>query len=202
MANVFQCPSGCADVVLEATNFSECAPAVNSSEIEKIFIAPGNAPDFEDEASPTEWLARVSQTAKEENTIRVLTVIADKPASQSTPIELSNGRTKIVKKTNTVNFTIDDTSTENYNFARTLECGGNFKIWYQTQGGFLYGGKKGIKIKSVTIDPINERGRDSIETITGTLSWESKTSFVERVKSPIADENFDPNNGITPPIGE
>lgn len=193
--NVFQCPTGCEDIEMTPTNFSDCAPEVNSSEIEKIFITQASSEPFKNWEEPTEWLARVSQTKVEKGTIRVLTVIADKPASASTSQELSNGRTRTTKKTNTVNYTIDDTSGENYDFAKMLECGSSWKFWYQTQGGYIYGGNAGIKVKGITVDPINERGRDAIETIAGTLTWESKTSFPDRVKSPIAETDFDATNG-------
>lgn len=198
MANAFSCPASCDEQVLAVTDFNPCITSadIHKSEIDTIFIAKYDAKDIENPEVATEWIARVSQTATDADAIRPLTVIADKPAATSTPIEVSKGRTINGPKTNVINFTVDEVTAANYDFFRGMECGGKYKIWYQTRGGFLYGGSKGIILKGNTVDPINDRGNDAYETIQGTLTWESPTSFTERVKSPIADNDFNDN---TPP---
>lgn len=202
MANVFNCPTDCSNTDLPVTDFSDCISQADMhlSEVSDLFIANGNAEGIETPEDATEWLARVSQTDLGADAIRPLTVIADKPAATSTPIEISKGRTVNGIKTNTINFTVDVVTTAIYDFFRILECGGNYKFWYQTRGGFLYGGTNGIKIKSITVDPILERGDGSYENITGVITWESSTSFTDRIKSPIADHDFDAANGTDPEV--
>lgn len=177
------CPANCTTELAE-TNFNECAPAINLSEIVRIFIALASATPFTDVAQASEWTTRLSQTATDVDAIRALTVIADKPAGTAVTRDISGGRTYIIGKDHTLNVSIDDTSDENYEFIRKLECGGKFKIWYETAGGYLYGGNEGIPTKSVNFDDVLNRGADEIETFEGTITWRAKF-HPERVKSPI-----------------
>lgn len=177
------CPTNCAPA-LPIVNFDICAPKINLSEIEKIYFAKPSATPFTDWKTATEWATRISQTdVVSDDTIRPMTVIADKPAPANKIKEVSNGRKIVTGKDHTLNVTIDDVSDENYEFARTTECGGQVKIWYEIQGGYLYGGNEGINATLVLDDVLN-RGRDEIETLTGSISWSAKFS-PERTLSPI-----------------
>jgi hypothetical protein len=154
------------------------------SEIRRIFIAKQGAASFTNWLAAGEWTARMSETSTTgDDYIRPLTVIADKPAATDVVKEISNGRRKIIGKDHIINFTIDDVSQLNYEFMRALECGGKFKIWYETEGGFMYGGNDGI-IVQVTANDVLNRGRDEIETIAGVMNWRNKFS-PERGISPI-----------------
>lgn len=178
------CPTGC-ETALPVVKFNDCAPAINLSEIEKIYIAKPIAAAFSDVAIATEWSTRLSETSVTgDDSIRPLVVIADKPQPSNVVKEISNGRRMNVRKDHTINVTIDDVSDENYEFMRTLECGGQVKFWYQTAGGYLYGGNDGIQ-GTIVLDGVLNRGRDEIETLTGTITWSAKFS-PERVVSPIA----------------
>lgn len=194
------CPTNCSSA-LPAVNFDACNPEVNLSEIRRIFIARKNAEAFTDWDQATEWTTRISETdVDNENAIRPLTVIADKPAPTPVTVEISNGRTITTRKDHVINYTIDDVSEENYEFMRELECGGQYRIWYETEGGYMYGGNEGILV-NVTGDDILNRGRDEIETIAGTLTWRSKF-HPDRVKSPIFDSDYsEPPTPPTPPGG-
>ena len=86
-----------------------------------------------------------------------------------------------------MNFTIDDVSEENYEFMRSTECGGKYRLWYETKGGYMYGGNDGIKV-SIVMDDVLNRGVDEIETLNGVVTWRNKFS-PERVKSPIFVED-------------
>lgn len=178
------CPTGC-ETALPIVKFNECSPRVNLSEIEKIYVAKPIAKAFTDVAIATEWSTRLSETSVTgDDSIRPLIVIGDKPQPANVVKDISNGRRINVRKDHTINVTIDDVSDENYEFMRTLECGGQVKIWYETAGGYLYGGNEGIDATFILDDVLN-RGRDEIETLTGTITWSAKFS-PERVLSPIA----------------
>lgn len=185
------CPSDCTSA-LPVINFSDCAPDINLSEIRRIFLAKTIAEAFTDWTEPTEWIARISQDDVEsDDAIRPFTVIADKPAGDANIYEASDGRDIMISKSNTLNYTIDDVSDENYNFLREgIECGGQFKMWYETQGGKIFGGNEGIRV-SVTGDSVLGRGRDEVELIEGTITWKAKHS-PERTDSPIFDSDFMP----------
>ena len=181
---VITCPNGC-ESALPVVKFDDCSPTIVLSEIQTIFLGKNTASAFADVESPTEWATRLSMTATDEDAIRPLTVIADKPAGAPVVKELSNGRKKVIRLDQTLNVEIDDVTDENYNFMRVSQCGGQYKMWYKTAGGKIYGGNEGIDA-SVVLDNVLGRGKDEIEKITGTLSWSDKFS-AERVISPIAN---------------
>jgi hypothetical protein len=184
------CGTDC-NSLLPPVNFDKCNPTVLLSEIRRIFIASVGAAVFTDWTNATEWIARLSESTNSIDAIRPLTVIADKPAAAAVTAAISNGRTIVIRKDHTVNYTIDDVTEENYEFLRTvIECGGQVKFWYETEGGYLYGGPNGISPANITGDDILNRGTDQFETIGGTLTWKNKFS-PERVLSPIFDSSVD-----------
>lgn len=177
------CPTNCT-TALPIVKFDKCAPVISLSEIEKVYISKPSATAFTDWKLAPEWTARISETdLVDDDTIRALTVIGDKPAPANVIKELSNGRKVPVRKDHTLNITIDDVSDENYELARILECGGQIRFWYETSGGKLYGGNEGIE-GTIVLDGVLNRGRDEIETLVGTITWSSKFS-PERIDSPI-----------------
>jgi hypothetical protein len=191
MANPL-CPTGC-ESALPPVAFSQCAPEINYSEIQYIYVAKVNASPFNDWTQPGEWGTRLNQTTLTGNNyIRQLVVIADKPAPAATNIDISGDRTILVEKTHTLNVTVDETNAINHEFVRYLECGGQVRIWYQTRAGLLFGGNSGIRA-TMSLDPILNRGRDQIMTFTGTVTWRAKFS-PEMAVSPIVG-----TGDITPP---
>jgi hypothetical protein len=182
MANPL-CPTGC-NYSLAAVKFEECAPEVNFSEIQYIFIAKPNAAALADWTQPAEWATRLSQTSTSgDDYIRKLTVIADKPAPTGNVKEISADRTINVDKTHVINLTIDETNSTNFEFLRQLECGGQVKIWYQTKSGHLFGGNAGIKVTMI-LDMVLARGTGEIQAFNGTCTWKAKFTE-ERCVSPI-----------------
>lgn len=178
------CPTNCTSA-LPPVSFDICAPEINLSEIQYIYIGKANTPSFADWDAPTEWATRLSQTSVTgDDYIRTLTVIGDKPAPGKTEKDISAGRKAVTSKTHVINFTIDETNAINHELVRTLECGGKFKIWYETQGGLLFGGADGIDA-DVFLDMVLARGREENAVYTGTVTWKKKFTE-ERAVSPIA----------------
>ena len=164
-----------------------CPADCTVSQITKIYITKPDATPFTDWTVPTEWETRIANTDPTEPTgdeIRILTVIGDKPAPSSNVIDISGGRKYTTNKNHTIPFDIDETNDVNYEAMRMLQCGGQFRIWYETLGGKLYGGDEGI-LATVDISDILARGVNEIEKLTGTLSWDKKFD-PERTDSPIA----------------
>lgn len=199
MLDEIVCATDCETEVLPVVSFDDCNPEINKSEITRIFIALPSAADFTDEGDPTEWAARLSQTAVPpvgdpttpvKDLIRELTVIADKPAPTDTTYAASNNRTITIDRPRLVNITIDDTTDDNYELMRRTECGNGLsvKVWY-IAGGYLYGGKKGVmgaggKFPILKLQQPLDRGVDAVATIAGTLSWNNLKSEA-RVLSPF-----------------
>ena len=177
------CPNNC-ETELPEVRFSKCSPTIVLSEIVRIFLGKQSTEPFTDWKSATEWTTRLSENGTTANAIRPLTVIADKPAGSPVVKEISNGRKYNLRKDFTINIEIDDVSHENYEFMRVTQCGGEYKLWFETAGGRLYGGNEGIDA-SLVLDNVLGRGKDEIEKITGTASWDDKFS-PEMCVSPIA----------------
>ncbi len=184
------CSTNC-DGDLPDWNFDDCNPQVNFAEIRRIFIRKKNSTPFTDWTQPAEWLAQIAN-----GTIKVLTVIADKPAAAGIVKEISNGRRITIGKDHTINFTIDDVSDENYEAMRQMECGGEYLINYETEGEKMFGGNEGITVR-VDANNVLGRGRDEIETIVGTFTWRAKF-HPERITSPIFGTSSDslPNYAV------
>jgi hypothetical protein len=186
------CPEDCSTETLPVVSFDDCNPEIKLSELTYAYVALENAAEFEDASQPTEWAARLSQTSTTApsggaiaDLIRPLTIIGDIPAPSTSDKDISGGRKISTKTERTVNFDIDEASGANYEFARKTECG-NFKckMWFETRGGILLGGNKGITGKLV-IRPIYGRGTDEIEKYQASFIWISTTS-PDRCVSPLA----------------
>jgi hypothetical protein len=189
------CSASCNSTIAKV-KFSHCAPEVVFSEIRRMFLAKDNAASFANWQNATEWLNRVdNDNVTGDDYIRVFTVIADKPAPSSVRKDISNGRKITIGKDHVLNFTIDDVSQENYDWMRSTECGGRYKLWYETSGGFMYGGNDGIPV-DLDVNDILNRGTEEIETLAGIAAWRNKFS-PERVASAIFDEDFDDSDAPT-----
>lgn len=171
---------------LPAVLFDNCNPIVEFSEIRRVFIAKRNAASFLNWTEAAEWIARINRnTTSGDDYIREFRVIGDKPVPAGVSKQISNGRTMTIGKDHTLNFLIDDISDENYEFMRGTECGGQYKIWYETEGGRMYGGNDGI-IYDLKMDSQLNRGRDEIGAIIAVATRRGKFTE-ERTISPIYD---------------
>lgn len=178
------CPTNCTSA-LPAVNFDLCAPEINLSEIQYIYIGKANSVQFTDWEAPTEWATRLSNSTTTGNDyLRTLTVTGDKPAPAKNEKDISAGRKIVTTKTHILNFTIDETNATNHELIRSLECGGKFKVWYETQGGLLFGGNSGIPA-NIFADMILARGREEHAVLAGSITWKNKFTE-ERTISPIA----------------
>lgn len=196
MADYPECAQDCLTKKLPATNYSKCAPKVRLSEIRRIAVAAEDADPFVNVEDPAEWEARLALPLTNKNAVRWLTVIGDMPAGTPTTITISNGRQITLTKQRVVNYTIDDVSDENYEFMRSMECGGKLKAWLETEGARLFGGDGGILGTHVQ-DPVLTRGADGYEQILGVMSW-SKKFAPKRTASVMYDgENGDEEEALT-----
>lgn len=173
------CPDGCDELTIPSVSFDDCSPEINLSEIEWIAVAKSDATDFADIEDVDEWTTRINQAAVPvvppavDDSIRMLRVVADKPAPEVQMRVVSGNRNMQIDKTHTINVDIDETNAINYEFARTTACNATYKIWYVTRAGLVYGGICGIKAQMV-LNLIQGRGADAIELYQGTITWTDK----------------------------
>ena len=176
----------CGTQSLEPVDFDFCNPNLSQSEIRRIFISNTSSDPFEDWTVAPEWIARISPNSNDRNAIRALMVIGDKPTPTSQVAELSMGRRRKIRKNHVVNFTIDDVTEANHAFIQDLGLGRNFRVWYETTGGYMFGGNEGI-ICYLHADMVLRRGQGEIMTYDGSLEW-SNLRTEDRTLSPIFND--------------
>jgi len=178
---------------MPAVDFSDCSDAVEEeeSEISELFMSTiqddGNG-NLSVAGAPGDWTSAGSWAGAISNSgagaVRHLIGIGDKGAGDQTSRTISRGRIKFGEKTFTLNFSIDDVKSVNYDFIRALECGVDVGFWYQTKGGYLYGGPTGIKA-TAQADWILDRGEGTYAVGQITLTWKAPCN-PPRIESPIA----------------
>lgn len=170
------------DTALPPVSSDDCSPQLELSELTDLYFCEAEGDPFTDVTDPAEWADRLNDagtvpsgsTVTVDEVIRHLPILGDYPAPAETPRDISGGREQFVIKTShTINFDVDDVSTENYKLAQfTQSMTRNVRAWVKTKGGKMIGGNAGI-VGKLKINPVFARGTDSIIALTGTLSWTS-----------------------------
>ena len=175
------CPTTCSGFVADVL-FNECAPEKHWGEISKIYIAASNFVGFLDVSDLAEWLANLDDTVDDK--IRTLIGLGDLPEAETTEVPMSGDRIAIGYKTFNLPFEIDETNETNYAFLLMTECGGKYKIWYETSDGILYGGNTGIEV-SFRANLLVPRERSALVKFMSKSTWKSLQSPF-RCVSPLA----------------
>lgn len=185
MPDYIVCPTDCG-TTLPPVKFDLCAPEIRLSEIQNVAVGNANAAPFTLVTDPTEWATRLDQSATTGDKIRMLTGIGSIPAPADTVQTISKNRTRITRRVRTLTLVIDEMNNENYDFVRTIECGGqSFRIWPITDDGKeLLGGNDGI-LASATAVVTYDTGEGAIQKATITFTWNSLQS-PPRALNPIA----------------
>jgi hypothetical protein len=182
---VIVCPDGCADTAaaLPTLKFDDCAPEVNGGEIQRLYLGIVGHP-FTDIEDPEEWADRLAGTTPATKIVR-LNVSADKPKPTGTVKDISLGRKIVLSKDHTINATVDETTQENHDaFSKMSQCGGTYLLWYETAGGLVFGGNRGIKV-SIDADMVIPRAKGDSITWELTVTWSDRATE-RRTVSPIA----------------
>lgn len=191
------CPENCDEQQIPTVNFDDCSPENNESEIEWLAIGRSDSDDFSDIESAIEWNNRINQFAEAspgspDNSIRMIRVIGDKPAPETTTRTVSGGRVIQTAKNHTLNVEVDETNKENYEFARSTSCNATYKLWYITRAGLVYGGICGLSAQLI-LNLTQPRGDGEIETYAGTVTWKDKID-PPRATFPLAGTVNFPSN--------
>jgi hypothetical protein len=170
MSNLYfpPCPTGCSGSV-SPVDFDNCAPVFHWGEIAKVYIGPTTLASF-DVTSLAAWNTNLSDTT--DNKIRTLITLGDMPEAETTETPASGDRIAYGFKKFAVNFQVDETNDTNYTFHQLLECGGQFKFWFETSDGLLFGGNDGllVSIKSNYVIPAE---RNAMQKIMAVATWKS-----------------------------
>jgi len=138
------CPTDCS-AILPTVSFSACAPALLQAQVSVIYLANDGYP-MTDWTDPAEWASRIDNISTNANAIRELTVMGTIGAPSQTEKKISGQRRIFSPQEFTLTATVDDNSDTNYEAARATGCNRQYRMWYGTLGGKLYGGNTGILV--------------------------------------------------------
>lgn len=185
----------------------ECCPVNELGQICGIYLDPcclNPIPVVYNPGRILEWAAASidnSDTSGEK--VKYLVVEGSKGAPDDTITELPKGKSKVTKRTYTIEIEIKcDTedvivtvpesggSLQSYgsidNFMRRVQKGEvNFCFWYETLGGYFYGDQAGITPTLINAFPVHENDKDSVRTWNLTISWEALCDPI-RTLNPLA----------------
>lgn len=184
-----ECPTSCDEATLYPVKFDPCTPAFEFGEINKIYVRSASAEPLTDWDSLGEWEEYLSPDGTipsgegGKDTIIELIVRGEWAESEEEIVEVSNFRKAYSPSSFTVNFEIDETSAENYEFLRWLECNPGIVIWIGA-GKYLYGGNSGIAAELRLRQTIPMEGKKALHKFTGLAKWESK-HHPERCVNPM-----------------
>lgn len=177
------CPTDC-NYTLPEVEADICNPDVDFGQVDTIYLAARNASDLTDWTSQAEWNTRLSNNGSGADDIRFLYGKGDKPADEQAEFEISRERMIYGKKTFTINFGVEETSSVNYTFMRNLECNGNYKMWFQS-GKWLYGGNTGIENVSIKVSEVIPESQDEFKVIQMTITWKYQFSPEKTELNPV-----------------
>lgn len=174
------CPENCGDFVMPNFNSGDCVDdyEIELSEIKRILITTPSPTDSNlAVGAPADWTNKAQWASAIDNTavgkIRSIYGIGSEDEGSDKVITIHDNIQKIVSTIKTVLFKILNRNSENYAAANKFSCGATVRFWYETRGGYLYGGPQGIKATvSKPKDPKNE-GADSIAQLILPLVYES-----------------------------
>jgi hypothetical protein len=183
---VIECPTDCTSAAagVPVFAFDDCAPQVQSGEIQKIYLTKVGNP-FVDITDATEWTTRLAQADGVATKLTKWHVMGDKPKPTDTVKDISLGRKVVLSTEHVINATVDEVNVTNHEAFRQMhECGGTYLIWYETSGGLVFGGNAGIKV-SIAPGMVIPRAKGDSITWELTITW-SKRGTEPFTVSPIA----------------
>jgi hypothetical protein len=176
------CPTTCAGT-LGAVDFNECAPEVHYGEISSIYLGVLDEVPFVTQAefdSAAHWATHLSESGVTAGSIREFIGIGEMPEPEQTEIPISGDRVVQSPKKFVINFEIDETNETNYNFLLLSECGGKYKMWFETADGIIYGGRGGIEVSLKMNQPIGKARTDLVK-IMAKFTWTSRNHPLRQI---------------------
>lgn len=174
------CPADCdTALVLGATDTNQDCTSYKQrySQLYSLVIQPdaASAPlDWTSAPAVTEVANEIDNSDTTGNKSKRLVGEGEVPVPEKVTDEYPGRKNRTSFRTYTLTHTIKNLSDEQYDLLRQLQCGyTGFKIWYDTVGGWIYGGANGIDISSIDVDFPKGGGRDDKELAVITITWEA-----------------------------
>lgn len=173
------------------------------SQICGIIIAPDGAaipPDWTDGAA---WAALISNANATNDAPHYLPVEGGLPAPEKTILTIGRGIDFVARRRYTLSFTTKNRTVANWSYLGRLACNRRgFAFWYETNGGWLYGGQTGIRANFQDVDFPLDADRAAVERADGILRFDAACApvgvYVGGVTSGMNDypnvDGYSPDN--------
>ena len=184
------CLDNCATgtVILPELNPApECISGdVRFSQVCSVIIKPQAVAPPADWTSPADWAPLIDNTDTTGAFAKRFILEGGLDEPEVTTRDLPKRQTKTISKLFTLTGDIVFLDDLWYEFHRYLECGDTqFDIWFETVGGWLFGGPNGLEVSSMDSTLILGSGRDDVELTRFVTTWEDNGS-PDRTASPFA----------------
>lgn len=177
------CSANCEEQDLPIFSVDDCNTEILKSGINMLLFAKVSADSLDDWQNPAEWATRLSNSSTNANAIRYIKGTGALPEATVQTITYQVNKTKNIGKTRTLTFTVEEANLTIHDLFRHFECGGQYRWWFRTVGGRLYGGNDGITADQAANLVLNS-GPEDYEQRTLALSWDAKF-MPEATNSPI-----------------
>lgn len=178
----------CPDGALGAMDIisQDCNGNINQSEVNSIILwhpTLGSGPTAWPPLAPTDF--NIDNTDITDVAQKQIFGQGDMPLPEFQSVVTNNFNSVDIAGTFTLNFDIFDVGATSYNYLRKLQCA-TVKPYFifSTVGGYLYGKDGGIVPTQFRLSPVLERGEESVEKWTCTITWKSRTA-PDRVENPL-----------------
>jgi len=190
--NFVTCPNDCSTALQLGAldDLQDCTTYEQKySQIYSIVLQPDgeNAPfDWSSAPTVTTVSAEIDNTTTDGTKSKWIVGEGGIAAPEKVVDEYPARKTRTSFRTYALTFNVKNLSDDQYAFLRQLQCGStDFKLWYDTVGGHIFGGANGIDISGIDCDFIMGEGRDDKAYATITINWEADGD-PDRGNSPFA----------------
>jgi len=149
------CDSFNCDSAIGTVTIPNCGDVDFGQKIVKIFVGKTDAADFADTtalATQSVWQTRLSSTGS--TAANFLVAVGDlhnglKPAAETETQEAPYGGDELVARKHSVTFEIRRWNTTLVTSINNLRCRDQYKVWFLTNTGYLFGGITGFENTSI-----------------------------------------------------
>lgn len=185
------CPSACGATLNYGALPSDpnCVSVPPLSEISDIYIQPtgATAPFSMTGSTATAVSGAIDNTVTDNSKTKHLVVIGTQGDPEETEYNGPKGTIVISKRRYTIEARVPITSQSLYDFLRQIQCNNlNFKFWFATRGGYLFGPEAGISPAASNARFPKVEGDDGVEEGVIVLQYDTENGDPPRFANPLA----------------
>jgi hypothetical protein len=160
------------------------------SQVAGLLIIPDGATPPVDWTSKTDWEAAINNAATDNTAGRYIALVGGVDVPDKTITRVAKGVDVLSSRTYTLSAEQFNLSDTNRDFLRKLQCNPtNYKFWFETVDGHIFGGATGISPSFTDVDLPLGAGDTDLEKAVIAIQWRSKCD-PDRTYIDNVSENF------------